>query len=408
MDRSRPLLLGDERSYVDLGTFHDIVFSHDETQPVSFRVEWKRTRPLKIKPPEASKTLLETDHLCFQTTVGIREKTGLQTLHFAYDIFTKEEEPLRFGMQYTGENNKYDLIAEGYTAKRNRGRAWPLPPPIKCYGFPDEVYTYYQNVSFLSEFVLAFEQQMNQVYYLGPLREYPRRIYVWSGDQPEGVGLRGELAIHALLAADRKGIKISTGYRRRRKTVAARVAEWLRQLGLIHSFDVKPLGEHRKEYEVRVRRYRSSPEVALTDIGFGISQILPVLTLCYYAPEGSTILLEQPEIHLHPSVQAGLADVFIDAVKHHNVQIIIESHSEHLLRRLQRRIAEEHLQAEDTALYFITCDKQGISHAQALNVDEYGFIRNWPEHFFGDEMGEIVAMNKAALQRQQQATEEQG
>ena len=57
-----------------------------------------------------------------------------------------------------------------------------------------------------------------------------------------------------------------------------------------------------------------SAEALITDVGFGVSQILPVLVLCYYVPEGSTIILEQPEIHLHPSVQAGLADVLIDGL----------------------------------------------------------------------------------------------
>jgi predicted ATPase len=74
-----------------------------------------------------------------------------------------------------------------------------------------------------------------------------------------------------------------------------------------------------------------------------------VLVLCYYVPEGSILILEQPEIHLHPSVQTGLADVFIDAVKTRKVQIILESHSEYLLRRLQRRIAEEKVSQEDMA-----------------------------------------------------------
>ena len=63
--------------------------------------------------------------------------------------------------------------------------------------------------------------------------------------------------------------------------------------------------------------------VTSTDVGFGVSQILPVITLCYYAPPGSILLLEQPEIHLHPSVQAGLADVFIDAIKTRGIQIIL-------------------------------------------------------------------------------------
>jgi len=127
-----------------------------------------------------------------------------------------------------------------------------------------------------------------------------------------------------------------------------------------------------------------------------------VLVLCYYVPEHSIILLEQPEIHMHPKVQAGLADVFIDVVKERNVQIILESHSEHLLRRLQRRIAEEHIPAEMTTLYFCSME-DGASKIEKLDVDEYGNIRNWPQGFFGDEMGDLAAMTIAEMKRRKES-----
>jgi len=295
--------------------------------------------------------------------------------------------------------NEYELIAEGYELKRNRGRPWALPAPVKFYGFPDQVNAYYQNAGFLSELSLALEEALQCIYYLGPLREYPHRIYGWAGERPVDVGRRGELAIPALLAAERKGIKISPGYKRRRLIVTERVAQWLRDLGLIYSFSVRPIAKNRKEYEVRVRRSATSTEVALTDVGFGVSQILPVITLCYYAPEGSTLILEQPEIHLHPSVQAGLADVFIDAVETRNIQIILESHSEYLLRRIQRRIAEKALDSQQTALYFVTTDERR-SFVNELDIDDYGNITNWPDSFFGDELGDLLAMSEAAVVRQ--------
>ena len=138
-------------------------------------------------------------------------------------------------------------------------------------------------------------------------------------------------------------------------------------------------------------------------MGIGVSQVLPVLTLCYYVPEGSTIILEQPELHLHPSVQAGLADVFVDVIKHRNVQILLESHSEHLLRRLQRRIAEEALSPDDTALYF--CElRNGESMLRPLQIDMFGDIHNWPDDFFGDLLGEVVAAFDAGLERKQLQT----
>jgi predicted ATPase len=144
------------------------------------------------------------------------------------------------------------------------------------------------------------------------------------------MGRRGERVIDALLAARESGKTLARGQGRKRLTLEERVAEWLKDLGLIESFEVRLIAPGSKLYQVWVRRSAQSPEVLITDVGFGVSQILPVITLCYYAPEGSTIILEQPEIHLHPRVQAGLADVFIDAMKTRNIQIILESHSDWL------------------------------------------------------------------------------
>jgi predicted ATPase len=277
------------------------------------------------------------------------------------------------------------------------GRPWELPAPTKCYGFPDQVKAYYQNAAFLADLELAFEELATRIYYLGPLREYPKREYTWAGAQPADMGQRGEKVVDALLASrDRK--RISRGKGKKSFTVEEFVAHWLKELRLIHSFSVDPIKEGSNLYQVWVQKSETSTKVLITDVGFGVSQILPVLTLCYYVPEGSTVLMEQPEIHLHPSVQSGLADVFIDAVKTRGIQIILESHSEHLLKRLQRRIAEEHLSNEDAALYF--CDmKAGVSTLRTLDLDMFGNITNWPNGFFGDDFGELAAMTRAIMDR---------
>ena len=176
------------------------------------------------------------------------------------------------------------------------------------------------------------------------------------------------------------------------------MAYWLKELGLIYSFKVQPIAPNRKEYEVRIQRTAESASVFLTDVGFGVSQILPVLVLLFYVPEGSTVILEQPEIHLHPAVQAGLADVFIDAIKRRKLQIVLESHSEHLLQRLQRRLAEEVIETDAIRLYF-TSIKEGRSELKALELDEYGNIGNWPTGFFGNAFEEAAAKMKAEMRR---------
>lgn len=81
------------------------------------------------------------------------------------------------------------------------------------------------------------------------------------------------------------------------------------------------------------------------------------------------------------------------------IQLIIESHSEHFLRRLQRRVAEGVLRLEDVALYFCEVGDQGAL-LRPLEVNLYGEIKNWPENFFGDEMTELAARMEAAARRE--------
>ena len=147
-------------------------------------------------------------------------------------------------------------------------------------------------------------------------------------------------------------------------------------------------------HEVRIQKSATSPAVTLADMGYGLADVLPMLVLCYYTPEGSTLILEQPGIHLHPKVQAQLADLFLEVIADRNLQILIESHSEHLLTRLQRRIAEKQVGHDDVTLYFCR-NTDGVSTIEQLEISELGDIKNWPEDFFGDVIGDMFAVTDA-------------
>jgi predicted ATPase len=104
-------------------------------------------------------------------------------------------------------------------------------------------------------------------------------------------------------------------------------------------------------------------------------------------------------------VQTAIADLFIETVQSREdgadrkIQVIIESHSEHFLRRLLRRVAEGVVKPEDVALYFCETGDQG-SELRQLEVDLYGEVKNWPRNFFGDEMSELAARMAAAARRE--------
>ncbi len=406
-DRQRVLHTGDEHTPVDLGTFNDLIHGHDPESQLAFGLSWSLSAPLKIQDPR-SKVRFEGDELSFRAEIEQTKNRRMAVRTMEYRLGDLEDAGFLVGMKPDGEDSgeKYDLFTEGYQPVRNQGRKWPLPAPIRFYGFPDETIAYYQNTGVVADLALEMERLLKRLYYVGPLRGYPKRSYIWSGEVPESVGWRGERAVEALLAARNR--KISSGFRHRGKTFEEMVARWLLRMELIEEFRVQSIGEHRKDYEVLVRTHRNRSEVNLTDVGFGISQVLPVIVQCFYVQAHAIVLFEQPEIHLHPRVQASLADLFVEAIgareagKDRHLQLLVESHSEHFLRRLQRRIAEEELPPEKVAIYFCEPGSAG-SRIRELDVDLFGNIRNWPDNFFGDEIGDLAAMVQATKKRRMTA-----
>jgi predicted ATPase len=409
-DRRRVFDFGGGASLVNLGTFRDVLFDHDPNNVVGISVAWRDANAVKIPDPSdpSKPAVLHANSLSLSIEVDAIDDSPI-VQRVTYSVGDRA-----FSLERRKSNREqYDLRGRGYRFKRVPGRAWTLPPPGKFYSFPDQVRSYYQNATFLSDLELRFELMCGRIAYLGPLRQDPERQYIRSGTRPIDVGRRGESAIEALIASSGDGNVNSRGFvirrdgRRRmpRISVQQHVAEWLKELGLIDSFRVEPVDDRKTLYRVMVQRTPASTPVLLTDVGFGVSQVLPVLVQLAYVPEGSTVLLEQPEIHLHPAVQSGLADMIIEAAKARNLQVIIESHSEHLLMRLQRRIAEKELVRgitllpDDCRLYFCTSDQSGRSTLSQLTMDLFGNITNWPDEFFGDTFSEAAAMTIAAQRR---------
>src|SRR5258706_3716848 len=405
-DRGLTLQFGEKNSLVNLGDFRSVVHRHASENELRFALDWQPLKPFAVKELKVTnEPVIQADEIGFSTRV--RDETGNpgKSVHLVVPEFGYRVGDSTFGMRRRATNAKeYELVSEGtqFQFVRTPGRVWPLPPPAKCYGFPDQVRAYYQNAGFLSDLQLALEERLRSIYYLGPLRAYPERTYTWAGTQPSDMGQAGEQAIHAILSSRDRGEMISRGRGRMKVSLEQYVAEWLKKLGLIAEFKVEAVTEGSQIFQVKVKKSTKGSEALLTDVGFGVSQILPVIVLCFYVPEGSTVILKQPEIHLHPAVQASLADVLIDAYGKRKVQIILESHSEHLLRRRQRRMAERSLLSDKVALYFCEIGDQ-FSTATALQIDLYGTITNCPSDFFGDDFSEIEAMQSAIIRRKKEA-----
>ena len=384
--REAVLFFGDESSLVNLGSFGDVIHGHDMAALLELEFGCDLRQPGEIRDTDWWRIQnLQISVDAFTFTTSIRQKQhSLSVASIRYGLDFGDVPEVRW------KNGRWF-----YRDLFGRQPSW-REQVSDCYG---------GSVSGdgVNPLASAFERQFSHVYYLGPARVMPQRCYHWEGTHPQDTGLWGDKTIDALLSARVLQLKISD--KEDAVPIEEQISRWLHEMGLAHSFSLRlsPNGDGR-DYEVRIKKDSISPEVTLADMGYGLSQFLPVLVLCYYAPEGSTLILEQPGIHLHPKVQSQLADLLIEVVTERNLQVLVESHSEHLLNRLQRRIAEEQISVDKTALYFCR-NNGGVSACERLKMDEFGNISNWPENFFGDEMGDLLAMAQAQMERQKRAEE---
>jgi predicted ATPase len=396
LDPRQVLQLGGRETYADLGTYLDLVKDHNDRLDVELSFNWQTREPVILRRVSAHGHALNFD--AFRFSANIAQESGVLG-----EIIVRRME---YAMGANGERTVgmrrrsgefYEVMFHGLNLVRREEVPDQLPDPIKCYGFPDAASAVFQNADFLAELSHQFDELMSSISYVGPLRDRPRRRYQWQGSSPTSVGPRGENTVAAILAARRQSRTIGN------RGFEENLGYWLKHMGLIDQFAVVEIGSGTNLYELRVAVAGSPISVSITDVGFGVSQVLPVLVQVFYSPPGTPVILEQPEIHLHPAAQSALGDVLLGAVKDNGTQLIVETHSEHLLHRIQRRIAEEGIAKDDVALYFVEAG-EGESEIHELKLDEYGNITNWPQDFFGDEMGDLAAMTEAAVERRSRSS----
>jgi predicted ATPase len=204
--------------------------------------------------------------------------------------------------------------------------------------------------------------------YVSPLRAHPKRYYMLDKAKLNLTldTLDGD-AIAEVIKDDSK--------------IKLRVNNWFKKFGIQVNV------EEFKEVIHHLKVKQNELDLDITDVGFGISQVLPVIIQGFLSSDNSTTIIEQPEIHLHPRIQADLADLFIDIVKNSpGKKLIIETHSEYILKRLRRRISEGKILPSQVAICLINPQSNGNGAiVNTLKIEDKGFFE-WPIDFYGGDL----------------------
>ncbi|WJY32806.1 DUF3696 domain-containing protein [Streptomyces sp. P9-2B-1] len=221
------------------------------------------------------------------------------------------------------------------------------------------------------------DSSLKNISYLGPLRSLPKRIYRLSAEVPTDVGRDGEYAPELL-------------FRRGTDQVHESVNKWLRELGY-GKLNFITQGE--EFFQVNLyQEGRGGIEVNLAHCGIGLSQLLPMLVQGAITPTGGTLISQQPEIHLNPAQQCKVADFLIETATQ-GKRVIVETHSEHVLLRIRRRIAEGKIDSGDVAVYFFN-KEDGRTVAEPIPMGALAEVApsTWPAGFFEEQLEDSFAL----------------
>lgn len=253
------------------------------------------------------------------------------------------------------------------------------------------------------DLIYALHRELENLRFLGPLREVPRRAYLHSGTTFPEIGQRGEYAAQVLWLERNTKIDYirELGEKPKTMTLLEAVAEVFRGMGIIEPIDVS--SSKRIVYQILFGIQSSSTKksVTIADVGFGISQLLPIIVMGLTAPRDALLLYEQPEIHLHPKLQANLAD-FLLRLSAQGKRIVVETHSEHFVNRIRRRIVEDDSDNIRKNVNILFVHQPGYRKAatiEPLRVDRYGIIENWPEDFFPEAADEAALILRKGVEK---------
>lgn len=365
----------------------DLEFTDDDGDTVTFETRWGLDA--KSSMPAVLKAEVRRKYFDFRVTPSPSDGQHWFSLrHHKQDEYVKTEE---FGFtgalfelvdSYLGDDS---LESKG-SARMSLAEEFQRFRDVRRLKFSNvrnlnhklSKYKYLQAGRSLSQTERFLHDVNSRFNYVGSYRLQPERAYYRQTLSDLRLGVLGEKYVDQILEWE------SSGARQLREMVTA-----LKKIGLLSELRTRKLRGGR--FEISVRPRPKSNWATLADVGFGISQVLPILVADFQLDKGSTLAVAQPELHLHPSVQASIADYFIDQAREGSKRYILETHSEYLINRLRLGIVRGKLDPEDVSVHYFENDGERSTITQVDFLRD-GRIDNAPKGFFETYMMDTMAI----------------
>ncbi|MEM2126746.1 MAG: AAA family ATPase [Candidatus Bathyarchaeia archaeon] len=371
--------------YLSLGEFEDIVNKEAESKEISIRVE-------------GEVSLAQAKILGLDEAVKFQYKASFSSEGLAYhetrlnvspgllsdQIFHKPQTPSELTKEFRGIWRRgqrigefarilFDKIAISLTTSNSVGEALILGG----FSYPSNMEELAYNVRrSCEELVRAPRTAIERIFFVPGIRGISQpSLYLWSRLVEDFTTKEGPSEQASRLAS-------IFGYR---PEVSESVSQWIAQLA-------KARIRHRLVPENKISLEILTPRVIgnIVNEGLGLNQIIFPLAQLAAAQRGSTVMIEEPELHLHPKAQGELVKIFLEIVKNENKQIIMTTHSEHILFRLLVAVAKKQLKPKDLAVhYFEKPSDATASDVKELGIDEKGRLKEGLPSFFEEDLNEF-------------------
>lgn len=367
-----PFQLSPNGRYADMGDFREISYGHSKDNTIKIEIGldldfpsipvndgtittwWKEDRERKL--PQLHR--LETKTKKFEFDITKKRKYTIENIN-DYEQGTLDRKPL--------SSLTIDDLSVIINVSKNGGHGESVDPTLLI----------------ADKARLLFRYLHNKINFISSFRYHPQRTYYETTRMNLRVGKSGEDYINQLMLWQ-------TG----KAPEFEQLLTIMRELSLLHDIRGRRLEGGRFEMVVKVNR--EGIPASLNDVGFGISQFLPVIVADLQLGGASTLFVAQPEIHLHPAVQAQFGDYMVKQVQAYNKNYVIETHSEYLLNRVRLAIVKNEIPADDVTVYYLQNTGDSVQ-IHSLEFTPDGRILNAPEDFFRTYQMDVMNIAMGAV-----------